>query len=240
MILVVTGTGTGVGKTVVTAALGALAVAAGRAVAVVKPAQTGVGPGQPGDVDEVRRLVGGPLTCRELARYPDPLAPATAARRAGLAPVSPVAVAAVVRDLAAQHDLVLVEGAGGLLVRFDDAGGTIADVAAVLGAPVLVVAAAGLGTLNHTALTVDALEARGLRCPGVVIGAWPAAPDLAAVCNRGELPAVTGVPLLGALPAGAGSLTPAQFLAAARHGMAAELGDGEADWQASAVERSRP
>lgn len=224
MILVVTGTGTGVGKTVVTAALGALAVAAGRDVAVVKPAQTGVGPGQRGDLDEVRRLVGAALTCRELARYPEPLAPATAARRSGLPPVSPVAVAAAARELAAFHDLVLVEGAGGLLVRFDDAGGTIADVAVALGAPVLVVAAAGLGTLNHTALTVDALDARDLRCPGVVVGCWPAEPDLAARCNRTELPTVAGVPLLGALPEGAGCLTPAEFLVTARQGIAAELG----------------
>ncbi|MGH3907303.1 MAG: AAA family ATPase, partial [Pseudonocardiaceae bacterium] len=82
--LIVTGTGTGVGKTVVTAALAALAVAAGRRVAVLKPAQTGVRAGEPGDVDEVRRLVGPSVTCRELARYPDPLAPATAAWRAGV------------------------------------------------------------------------------------------------------------------------------------------------------------
>ncbi|MER7436647.1 AAA family ATPase, partial [Pseudonocardia alni] len=78
--VVVTGTGTGVGKTVATAALAAVAVAAGERVAVLKPAQTGVGPDDPGDVDEVARLVP-EVTTRELARYPDPLAPATAARR---------------------------------------------------------------------------------------------------------------------------------------------------------------
>jgi dethiobiotin synthetase len=224
MILVVTGTGTGVGKTVVTAAIGALAVAAGRRVAVVKPAQTGVGPDQPGDLEEVRRLAGVPMTCRELARYPDPLAPATAARHAGLAPVTPAAVVATAAELATSHDLVLVEGSGGLLVHLDDAGGTIADAALQLGAPVLVVVAAGLGTLNHTALTLEAVRARGLPCPGVVIGCWPARPDLAARCNRTDLPLVAGVPLLGALPEGAGALTPVVFLAAARHGLGTELG----------------
>ncbi|MGH3902755.1 MAG: dethiobiotin synthase [Pseudonocardiaceae bacterium] len=224
MILVVTGTGTGVGKTVVTAALAALAAAAGWSVAVVKAAQTGVGPGQPGDVDEVRRLVGPAVTCRELARYPDPLAPATAARRAGMAPVTPAAVAAATREFTADHDLVLVEGAGGLLVRFDDAGGTIADAAMLLGAPVLVVAAAGLGTLNHTALTVEALRTRGLRCLGVVVGCWPAEPDLAARCNLADLSAVTGVPLLGVLPTGAGGLAPVDLLATARRGLAVNLG----------------
>ncbi|MGH3798718.1 MAG: dethiobiotin synthase [Pseudonocardiaceae bacterium] len=215
-LLVVTGTGTGVGKTVVTSAIAALAVAAGRRVAVLKAAQTGVEAGQPGDIDEVRRLAGPSVTCRELARFPDPLAPATAARRAGAPPVTSLAVAAVARELAADHDLVLVEGAGGVLVRFDDAGGTIADAAVALGAPVLVVAGAGLGTLNHTALTVEALRARFLDCVGIVIGAWPVEPDLAARCNLADLPAVTGLPLLGALRAGAGCLTRVEFLSAAR------------------------
>ncbi|HEY2765477.1 MAG TPA: dethiobiotin synthase [Pseudonocardiaceae bacterium] len=224
MIVVVTGTGTGVGKTVVTAAVAALALDAGARVAVLKPAQTGVGPDEPGDVDEVRRLVGPALTCRELARFPDPLAPATAARRAGVAPVIPEGVAAATRELAADHDLVLVEGAGGLLVRFDDAGGTLAEAAGLLGAPVLVVAAAGLGTLNHTTLTVEALRTRGLCCAGVVVGCWPARPALAARCNLVDLPAVTGVPLLGALPEGAAGLTREDFRSAARCGLVAELG----------------
>ena len=133
-VLVVTGTGTGVGKTVVTAAIAALAVASGRRVAVVKVTQTGVGVGQPGDLDQVRRLVGFPITCRELARYPEPLAPATAARRAGLAPVPPATAVAATQQLAPVHDLVLLEGAGGLLVPLDGAGATLADVAAALAA----------------------------------------------------------------------------------------------------------
>jgi dethiobiotin synthetase len=217
-VLIVTGTGTGVGKTVVVAALAALGIAAGRRVAVLKPAQTGVGPDELGDVGEIRRLLGetatltGALTTRELARYPDPLAPATAAARVGRAAVTTEQVVDGVAELARDHDLVLVEGAGGLLVRFS-AGETLADVAAKLDAPVLVVAAAGLGTLNHTALTTEVLVARGLRPAGVVIGSWPAEPDLAARCNLADLPAVTGVPLLGRLPAGAGRLCPGEFLA---------------------------
>ena len=77
-LLVVTGTGTEVGKTIVTAAVAALASAAGRTVAVLKAAQTGLGPGEPGDVHEVGRL-SGVTDLHELARYPEPLAPATAA-----------------------------------------------------------------------------------------------------------------------------------------------------------------
>jgi dethiobiotin synthetase len=215
-VLVVTGTSTGVGKTVVTAAIAALAVTSGCRVAVVKATQTGVRVGQPGDVEEIQRLVGFPITCRELARYPEPLAPATAARRAGLTPITPGTVAAAVRALAAEHDLALLEGTGGLLVPLDGAGGTLADIAVSLAAPVLVVAAAGLGTLNHTALTVEALRTRGVSCAGIVIGEWPAEPDLAARCNLSDLPAVTGLPLLGALPAGTGRLIPSKFLTVAR------------------------
>ncbi|MBW0106154.1 dethiobiotin synthase [Pseudonocardia sp. KRD291] len=222
-LLFVTGTGTGVGKTVVTAAVATLALASGERVAVLKPAQTGVAPGEPGDVDDVARLAPG-VTVRELARYPEPLAPATAARRAGMAPVGPDAVADAVRDLAGNHELVLVEGAGGLLVHFDDRGAGLADAAALLRAPVLVVAAAGLGTLNHTALTVEALRARDLRSPGVVIGAWPDTPDLAASTNLTDLPAATGARLVGALAEGAGGLGPEEFLEVARHGLGRELG----------------
>ncbi|WP_110946001.1 dethiobiotin synthase [Streptomyces avicenniae] len=222
-VLVVSGTGTGIGKTVVTAALAATALARGRSVAVLKPAQTGVAPGEPGDVAEVARLAGR-VTTAEPARYPEPLAPATAARRSGLPPVDPEVIAKTARALAAEHDLVLVEGAGGLLVRLDDAGGTIAGIAGLLDAPVLVVAAAGLGTLNATELTVEALRARGLSCPGVVLGSMPGAPGLAERCNLTDLPAVTGLPLLGAVPEGAGALPPAAFRTGAPGWLAPALG----------------
>lgn len=118
-ILVITGTGTEVGKTVTTAAVAATTLAAGRTVAVLKPAQTGVRPDERGDADEVARLAGAVRTL-ELARFPDPLAPATAARRASLPPVGPAEVAEAAAKLAAEYDVVLVEGAGGLLVRFDE------------------------------------------------------------------------------------------------------------------------
>lgn len=220
--LVVTGTGTGVGKTIVTAAVAAAALAQGRSVAVVKAAQTGVGPGEESDADVVRRLTG-VENVHELVRYTDPLAPASAARRDGV-------TAATVDDLADRiralpdHDLVLVEGAGGLLVRFDADGGTLADLAVKLDAEVLVVAAAGLGTLNATALTVEALHRRSLACAGVVIGEWPADAGLAEQCNLADLPAYASAPLLGALPAGAGSRSPAEFAQLAADSLAPDLG----------------
>ncbi|MFE1198366.1 dethiobiotin synthase [Streptomyces olivaceoviridis] len=232
-VLVITGTGTEIGKTVTTAAVAAAALAAGRSVAVLKAAQTGVGPDERGDADEVARLAG-PVTAGELARFPEPLAPGTAARRAGMAPVHPHEVAERAAKLATEHDLVLVEGAGGLLVRFDAAGGTLADAAKLLGAPVLVVAQAGLGTLNVTELTARELRRQGLEPAGVVIGSWPAAPDLATRCNVADLPEVAAAPLLGALPAGAGALSPTEFRTAAPTWLSPRL-DGTWDAEAFRV-----
>ncbi|APU39225.1 MULTISPECIES: dethiobiotin synthase [unclassified Streptomyces] len=214
-VVMVSGTGTEIGKTVVTAAVAAAAVAAGRSVAVLKPAQTGVGPQEPGDAAEVVRLAGSSVTAMELARYPEPLAPDTAARRSGLPTLAPAQIAEAARRLAGDHDLVLVEGAGGLLVQFDEAGHTLADAARLLGAPTLIVAPAGLGTLNSTTLTAEALRARGLTPLGVVVGSWPHSPDLAARCNLADLPKSSELPLLGAVPEGAGTLPPELFRAEA-------------------------
>ncbi|HEX6473392.1 MAG TPA: dethiobiotin synthase [Streptosporangiaceae bacterium] len=222
-VLIVTGTDTGVGKTVVTAALATLALARGASVAVVKPGQTGVEPGEPGDLADVRRLAGAD-DLHEPARFPDPLSPAAAARRAGMAPVALAVVADQVRALAGTRRLVLVEGAGGLLVRYDEDGATIADLARLLGAPALVVVRPDLGTLNHTALTLEALAHRGIELGGVVIGAWPEPPDLAMRCNIRDLETIAARPLDGALRAGAGALDPAEFLLAARSGLSPSLG----------------
>ena len=222
-VLVVSGTGTGVGKTVVTAAIAALALARGERVAVVKPAQTGTGAGDVPDAETVRRLTG--LTdTHELARFPDPLSPEAAARAAGLPPADLRAAAEYVAELAEFRDLVLVEGAGGLLVRYDPDGGTIADLATALDAPVVVVVAAGLGTLNHTALTLEAMAARKLTGAGVVIGSWPREPGLAEVANLTDLEVIAGGPLAGVLAEGAGALDGPAFLAAAAAGLAPRFG----------------
>lgn len=210
-LLLVTGTSTEVGKTVTTAALAAIAAAAGREVAVCKPAQTGIAPGEPGDLAVVTALAGVTRTV-EPARYPEPLAPATAARRCGAPLLTLAETAAVIADLGSA-DLVLVEGAGGLLVRLGEF--TLLDLARELAAPVLVVAAPGLGTLNHSELTTWALRQARVECAGLVVGSWPERPDLATRTNRADLPRVTGVELVGAVPAGAGSWRPERFRAAA-------------------------
>lgn len=222
-IVVVTGTNTDVGKTVVTAAVATLAATRGTSVAVVKPAQTGVTPDGPGDLATVQRLAG-VTDLHEYARYPDPLSPAAAARRSGIPPLDFDDTVRRIRDLADSRRLVLVEGAGGLLVRNDEDGSTLADLAHALKAPVLLVAHPNLGTLNIAALTLEAMAARGLDLAGIVLGSWPAEPDLAMRSNIRDLETIGARPLAGALPEGAGRLDPAEFLLAARAGLAPALG----------------
>ena len=226
--LVMTGTGTGVGKTIATAAIAALAVEADRRVAVLKPAQTGVLPGEPGDLDDVVRLAGKAVTTRELRRYPDPLSPEAAARRSGLPTLDPGEIARAAADLDTDLVLTLIEGSGGLLVRFASSGASLADVAWSLGSLVIIVAEAGLGTLNATALTAEVATKRGLTVAGVIIGSWPAEPDLAALSNLQDLPVAAGAPLLGALPAGLGAAGHEAFLTQAKAGLSPWFG-GEFD-----------
>jgi len=213
MIILVTGTDTGVGKTIATAALAARATGS---LAVVKPAQTGVTLDEPGDLAEVNRLTG--ITdLHEGIRLRDPLAPTTAARREGIPLPSVESHAKFVEDLARTHDTVLVEGAGGLLVGLDDDGNDLSDLAAHLTVPFafVVVTRSGLGTLNHTGLTVEALRARNLPIQGLIVGSWPADPDLAEQCNLADLPATTGVPVIGRIPADVGRLDRDAFTSAA-------------------------
>lgn len=209
MIVVVTGTDTGVGKTVATAAL---AVRSGPGTVVVKPAQTGVGIDEP-DIAVVARLTG--CQVAEFTRLDDPLAPETAARLRGVE-IPPISEhIARIRELAKTHDTVIVEGAGGLLVRLDTGGGTLPDLAVELARDhevrVHVVTRLGLGTLNHTELTVNALRSRDLEPAGLVLGAVPETLGLAEESNRTELPRVTGVPIVAALPDGAGALDRERF-----------------------------
>jgi dethiobiotin synthetase len=228
-LVLVTGTGTGVGKTVVTAAVAACGRRGGASVAVVKPVQTGVTEGEPGDAAEVARLSGLPLggAVHEYLRLPDPLAPQAAAERAGvrLPPIGEHAER--IRALAGGHDLVVVEGAGGLLVRLDAGDGTLADLGALLRPVlrgVLVVVHAGLGTLNHSELTVRALVARGLPVLGLVIGDWPAEVGPAERDNLAALPRLCGVPLVGVVPWGAGALDAPGFAEQAPRWLGAPLG----------------
>lgn len=210
-VLAVTGTDTGVGKTVTTAALACAARLAGRDVAVCKPVQTGTIDGDD-DLGEVRRLSG--VTALHGGwRYPEPLAPVAAAGRAGAALPTRTDLVDSVRAVDAPGRLTLVEGAGGLLVALGAGGVTLRDLASDLDAQVLLVVSPGLGTLNHTALTLEAIAAQGLSCAGLVIGAWPHEPGIAELDNRQAL--VELAPVRAALPAGAGAATAERFAAIA-------------------------
>jgi dethiobiotin synthetase len=217
--LVVTGTDTGVGKTVTTAALACAARLAGQQVAVCKPVQTGTVDGD-NDLGEMSRpsgvgnLHGG-------WRYPEPLAPVAAAHRSGLRLPTRAELVESVRAAEVADGLTLVEGAGGLLVELGADGVTLRDLAADLSAAVLVVVSPGLGTLNHTALTLESLAGQGIPCAGLVIGAWPENPGVAASGNRDALARLA--PVRAVLPAGAGGADAEQFEA-----MCADLFDR--DW----------
>jgi dethiobiotin synthase len=226
-VLIVTGTGTDVGKTVATAAL---AVCARGRVAVVKPAQTGVGDGEPGDLAEVTRLSGITDTF-EFARYPDALSPHHAALMSNRPALNFAETAQRIDDLATEYDTVLVEGAGGLLVPFDsDDRWTLVDLAHHLNAPLVVVTQPGLGTLNHTALTVNRIEEESLDLAGIIIGSWPAHPDLAMQLNVYDLRRMAPrFELGGVLPAGMSAMR--DFRKQARAALAARFG-GSFGWPA--------
>ena len=202
--LVITGTDTGVGKTIATAALASVARRAGIDVAVCKPVQTGSP--QDDDLADVGRLSG----VTKLTggwRYPEPLAPSAAAQRAGMA--LPARDELVEEVRAASADLTLVEGAGGLLVEIGAGGVTLREVARDLRASALVVVRPDLGTLNHTALTMEALANHEIACAGLVIGAWPSDPGIAEQGNREALAHLA--PVRATLPSGSGALSPTAF-----------------------------
>ena len=191
--LLITGTDTGVGKTYVTAALAAACIQSGRGVAVLKAAQTGL---PDDDAAWIAARVPG-ITVRTALRYQAAVAPAVAARLEGAPEPSLEAIVAAARELRGEAGAILVEGSGGLLVPINDRE-TFADLALALDLPIAIVARPGLGTLNHTALTVEVARARGIALAGVIVCGTSADPDVAERTNLTELRRIA--PLLGALP----------------------------------------
>jgi dethiobiotin synthetase len=213
-IIAVTGTGTGVGKTVVSAALAACAGTAGRSVAVLKPVQTGVLVGEPGDLAVVAGLTG-LSDLHEYVRYDEPLAPGTAARRRGEPGPEIGELSGWVRGFM-DRDLVIVEGAGGLLAEFNTAGDTLLGLLMDLGGRhdvhIVLVTSSGLGSLNAAALTSKAAQSEGnMRIGSLVVGSWPIDPGLAERCNLHDLPRYAECPIRGVIAEGAGGLDPAPF-----------------------------
>lgn len=198
--LFVTATDTGVGKTEVACALLAGARAGGLDAVGMKPAQSGLVAGEPSDAERLRAAADGvePLDAICPYTFAPPLAPAVAARLEGRA-VSLDRILEAARALAARHAALLVEGAGGLLVPLTERE-TYAELAVALALPVLVVARAGLGTVNHTALTVEALRRRGLAVAGIVLNRTSAADDPSVPHNAGEIAHLTGITPAAVLP----------------------------------------
>jgi len=207
MIIAVTGTNTDVGKTVATAAIAAVLKRRGFDVVAAKPIQTGEEAGQ-GDASAVAKLAG--IETFERWRYPEPLAPNLAARRAGIQTPSLDEVTEWIRSLDAPERVVLVEGAGGLLVRLAD-DYTLADIAKATGAPLVVVTSLGLGSLNLAELTCVHARTTGLEVLGLIGGSMPDNPNLPTRLNVEEMPEVTGAEYWGHLPEGCGRLSQDEF-----------------------------
>lgn len=194
--LFVTGTGTEVGKTIVAAVLARGFATAGERVAVFKPAVTGLNdPGEP-DQALLRRAAGSTQSDDEIApyRYGPPASPHLAAAEAG-EEVDPERLRQVARAAAARADLIVCEGVGGLLVPL--AGPyLIRDLAVDLGLPLIVAAQPGLGTINHTLLTVEVSRAAGLSVTAVVLTPWAEKPSAIEASNRETIEALADVPVL--------------------------------------------
>lgn len=173
--LFITGTGTGVGKTFVTGHLLRGLRAAGVDAVSIKPVQTGCAPGEVSpDLKEHWRIAGWRPEALEAGKYApfcfaDPVSPHLAARREGKA-LSVAEIAVAVAEAAAGHAFLLVEGAGGVLVPLN-ARETMVDLMLAVGLPVLVVAEAGVGTINHSVLTLRALREAGVAVKGVLLNA---------------------------------------------------------------------
>lgn len=209
--LVVTGTDTSVGKTVVSAALCQAWSRAGHDVAYVKPVQSGAADGDD-DAADVGSLVDVPTVVGPVVG--PSLAPSVAVRRAG-GHLLRAELVGIVTEAMARYRRVVVEGAGGLLVELGTDGTNVADLAEEVGLPVLVVARPGLGTLNHTALTLAVLAHRGIDLVGVVVAdTTGTSPDLAARTNLDELRRLTGDRVVGQVPH-LTTLAPAALQAAA-------------------------
>src|SRR6476659_4574072 len=180
----VTGTGTEVGKTVVAAAIARTLAGAGREVAVFKPAVTGLDdPGEP-DHALLRRAAGSAQSDEQIApyRYGPPASPHLAAALAGEA-IEPDRLRAAAAEAGRGADALVCEGVGGLLVPLST-GYLVRDLAADLALPLAIAASPGLGTINHTLLTIEAGRGAGRDVAMVVLTPWPRDPTEVQRSNR--------------------------------------------------------
>ena len=196
----ITGTDTGVGKTIVTAAIAWNLKQAGRKVAVMKPVQTGTIISGPTDLEFVQSLIGEdtPIDSSCPYMFPDPVAPLVASMLVGER-IDIKRIKESYSKLSEQNETVIVEGAGGLLVPIlEDY--FMSDLALELDIPIVIVSRPNLGTLNHTLLTLESAKKKGLEVAGIVISNYPWDPGIPEQTNPELLLSMTGVKILGILP----------------------------------------
>ncbi len=203
----ITGTDTGVGKTLVTTALAVCLKQRGLSIGAMKPVETGYGHEGPAGSDAARLYAAAgmtdPVEAMSPYRFPDPLAPLDAARRAGTT-IRLQKIVAAFRALAARHELMLVEGAGGVLVPISKQA-DMRDLIERIGLPVLVVGRAALGGINHVLLTIEALARRRIAIAGIILNrtkeAAPATVDgMQEASTLALLRERSGAPVIGPIP----------------------------------------
>jgi dethiobiotin synthetase len=191
--LFVTGTDTEVGKSVVAAVLVATLAARGVRVGAFKPVVTGLDdapePGKPHDHDLLARCAQMEPEAVAPLRFGPAVSPHLAAELAGVA-IDPAALVAVASRTAAERGTLIAEGVGGLLVPLTSEGYLVRDLAVDLGLPVVIVARPGLGTINHTLLTLESARGAGLDVRAVVLSPWPAEPTPMEASNRRTIAAL--------------------------------------------------
>lgn len=191
----VTGTSTEVGKTVVAAVIARTLATEGERVAVFKPAVTGLE--EEGETDHalLRRASGSNQSDEEIApyRYEPPASPHLAAALAG-EEIDPERLRQTAREAAANAAAIVCEGVGGLLVPLSPTY-LVRDLAVDLGYPLVVVASPGLGTINHTLLTLESARAAGLEIAAVVLNPWPEEPSGIERDNRETIAELGAVPV---------------------------------------------
>lgn len=187
--LFVTGTDTGVGKTVLAASIVAALAGSGNRVRALKPVITGLHeesePDWPPDHELLARAAGCRADEVAVIKYGPPVSPHLAAQLAGR-PIEPAQLRTAVAAAADEGETVIVEGVGGLLVPLAD-GYDVRALASDLGLPVLLAARPGLGTINHTLLTLEAARRAGLRVAAVVLTPWPGRPSTLELSNRATI-----------------------------------------------------
>jgi dethiobiotin synthetase len=192
----VTGTGTEVGKTVVAATIARTLAGAGQRVAVFKPAVTGLDEGVETDHELLRRASGSDQSDEEIApyRYGPPASPHLAAAMAD-EEIDPERLRHAAANAAEGAEAIVCEGVGGLLVPLSPSY-LVRDLAADLGYALVVVAGPGLGTINHTLLTVEVARAAGLEVAAIVLNPWPDDPSEIERSNRETIAALAELPVL--------------------------------------------